>query len=242
MDSPQDIEPSSSFIKENTDKPGFSINDLTGDIQRQIPIMVVLFMIGWICLDGSLKSEMCMDKFEDKSDNDSAVTVNLIYNMGLGFAIGSAITSGISTSLVTAKMRYSVTLAMGIVAIIAISSYTELKDCSDAMKIHKQKAIMYMILGFAIGVFVTGISKQIALGNDAYYGSLFVVSALAVIAFTSMSINLTDRCKNKGDLTEVEMDSIKSFRTIAIVLLVLALVALLIVSAAAAYLKDFIPY
>lgn len=202
-------------------------SDFIGDVPRQIPIMIVLFMIGWICFDGILKSEMCMEKFEDESDNQSAVTVSLIYNIGLGFAIGSAITSGISKDLISSEMRYIVTLAMGIVAIVAISSYTELDDCSDAKKIHRQKSIMYNILGFAIGVFVTGAANQLSLKSEYYYGSLFLASSIAVIGFTSMSINLADRCRNKATLTQVEKDSIGSFRTVAIILLVIALLALL---------------
>ena len=191
-------------------------------------LVAVLCGIAWISYSGIVNTEMCMDKFGDDgdADNDSVLTLNIMYGLGLGFSIGSVIAAGIPDKFLSVQTRYGVALASGIVAIIAASAFANLDNCEDNDKIRRSKEWMYVIIGISIGVFVTGLAQRSSLDDKVYYGSLFVGSCLAVIAFTSASINLTDRCIDKAELTETEKAKMTEFRTLSIVLLVLALIAL----------------
>ena len=190
-------------------------------------LIAVLCVIGWISFSGVMNTEMCMDKFETEDDNDSILTLNIMYALGLGFSIGSIIVSGIPDKFLSIQTRYGVALASGIVATIAAGGFANLDNCQDNDKIRRNKEWMYVIIGIAIGVFVTGLAQRSTLDDSVYYGTLFVVSCLTVIAFTSASINMTDRCLGKAELTEIEKDKMSDFRTLSIILLVIVLIALI---------------
>ena len=203
-----------------------SVSTLT----QQIPLVIIMAMIGWLAYDGKLKAEKCYEK----SKSEDLLTPMMVNDVSFGVAIGVGIAALVPSVFMGPMTRYAIAIIMGGMAITTIVSFNKLADKGcDQTNIVKEKNFMYMAMGIAAGVFANSI---IILGTKSLpitwqIRVMLILGCVGVI--TLSAFNIFNTLKNCAD---EDNEDLKKFKTNNIIFISVASVMLVMIGVSAVYL------